>query len=129
MYAIIETGGKQYKVASGDTVKVDKLSSEPGVTITIEKVLAVVDGEKTVFGTPYINGAAVKAEVIGTEKAEKVLVYKKRPRRVYEKLRGHRQQFTSVKITEVSFGGLPWHIKKGLEAQGMAAIVYRKGLG
>ncbi|HAM53571.1 MAG TPA: 50S ribosomal protein L21 [Nitrospiraceae bacterium] len=105
MYAIIESGGKQYKVSSGDTVKVDKLSSEPGVTVTIEKVLLVVDGTRTVVGTPYITGAAVKAEVMGTEKAQKVLVYKKRARRVYEKIRGHRQQFTSVKITEVSFGG------------------------
>jgi large subunit ribosomal protein L21 len=105
MYAIIEIGGKQYKVASGDTVRVDKLSSEPGATVAIEKVLMIVDGTKTVFGNPYIKGAGVKAEVIGTEKAQKILVYKKRPRRVYEKLRGHRQQFTSVKITEVSFGG------------------------
>jgi len=105
MYAIIESGGKQYKVAVGDSVRVDKLSSEFGASIVIEKVLAIIDGTNTVFGTPYVTGAEVKAEVVGTEKARKVLIYKKRPRRVYEKLRGHRQPFTSVKITDVSLGG------------------------
>ncbi len=104
MYAMIETGGKQYKVSSGDVIKVDKLSSEPK-DITIDRVLAIVDGPKTVFGTPYVKGAEVKAEVVGAGKADKVLVYKKRPRRVYEKLRGHRQQFTTIKIKEVNIGG------------------------
>ncbi len=105
MYAIIETGGKQYKVASGDTVKVDAIPSEPGAVLDLDRVLAVIDGDKTVVGTPYLKGAEVKAEVVGNGKARKVLVYKKRPRRVYEKLRGHRQQFTTLKITEVRFGG------------------------
>ncbi len=105
MYAIVETGGKQYRVSSGDTIRVEKLSSEPGSVIGLEKVLAVIDGTKTVIGTPYVNGAEIKAEVMGLGKADKVLVYKKRPRRVYEKLRGHRQSFTTLKIKEVSFGG------------------------
>lgn len=105
MYAIIETGGRQYKVASGDTIKVDRIPSEPGAVVDIGKVLAVVDGEKTVLGTPYVRGAEVKAEVVGNGKAKKVLVYKKRPRRVYEKLCGHRQQFTTLKIKEITLGG------------------------
>ncbi len=105
MYAIVETGGKQYRVSSGDTIRVEKLSSEPGSIIGLEKVLAVIDGTKTTVGTPYVNGAEIKAEVMGSGKADKVLVYKKRPRRVYEKLRGHRQSFTTLKIKEVSFGG------------------------
>ncbi|HET6514764.1 MAG TPA: 50S ribosomal protein L21 [Thermodesulfovibrionales bacterium] len=105
MYAIIETGGRQVAVAAGDTVKVDKLSLEPGTGIQIDRVLAVVDGTKTVCGSPYVSGAEVKAEVVGTIKERKVLVYKKRPRRVYEKLRGHRQPYTVVKITEVNVGG------------------------
>lgn len=104
MYAIIETGGKQYKVSSGNTLKVDKLSSE-GTSVTIDKVLAIMDGEKTIYGTPYINGAGVKAEIIGTGKAKKVIVYKQRPRKVYRKLTGHRQQFTMLKINEVIYGG------------------------
>lgn len=105
MYAIIETGGKQYKVSSGDTVKVDLISSETGAILDIEKVLVIVDGSKTVVGTPYVKGAEVKAEVLGTGKGRKILVYKKRPRRVYEKLNGHRQPFTTLKIKEVTFGG------------------------
>jgi large subunit ribosomal protein L21 len=104
MYAIIETGGKQYKVSSGDTLKVEKLPSEDG-SITIDKVLAVVDGEKTVVGSPYVKGAGVTADIVGSGKSKKVIVYKQRPRKGYRKLTGHRQQFTTLKITEVSFGG------------------------
>lgn len=104
MYAIIETGGKQYKVSSGDRLKVDLLPTESG-DITIDKVLAIVDGEKSVIGTPYIKGAEVKAEVLGSEKAKKVIIYKQRPRKVYRKLTGHRQQLTVLKIKEVGFGG------------------------
>ena len=105
MYAIIEAGGKQYKVSSGNTVRVDMISSEPGAILALEKVLLIVDGAKTVVGAPYVKGAEVKAEVVGIGKAKKVLVYKKRPRRVYEKLTGHRQPFTTLKIKEISFGG------------------------
>ncbi len=105
MYAIVETGGKQYKVSSGDTIKVEKLSSETGAIIGLEKVLAIIDGAKTVVGAPYVKGAKIEAEVLAPGKARKVLVYKKRPRRVYEKLRGHRQSFTKLKIKEVIFGG------------------------
>lgn len=105
MYAIVDAGGKQYKVSPGDTVEVDKLTSEPGAVIALERVLMVVDGSKAIAGTPYVKGAEVKAEVLGSGKGKKVLVYKKRPRRVYEKLRGHRQQYTTLKIKEVVFGG------------------------
>lgn len=104
MYAIIETGGKQYKVSSGDRLKVDLLSTASG-DITIDKVLTIVDGEKSVIGTPYIKGAEVKAEVLGSEKAKKVIIYKQRPRKVYRKLTGHRQQLTVLKIKEIGFGG------------------------
>lgn len=104
MYAIIETGGKQYKVSSGDRLKVDLLPTASG-DITIDKVLTIVDGEKSVIGTPYIKGAEVKAEVLGSEKAKKVIIYKQRPRKVYRKLTGHRQQLTVLKIKEIGFGG------------------------
>lgn len=105
MYAIVEAGGKQYRVSSGDTIKVNMISSEAGAVLDLQKVLVIVDGSKTVVGTPYVKGAEIKAEVLGTGKARKVLVYKKRPRRVYEKLTGHRQPFTTLKIKEISFGG------------------------
>ncbi len=105
MYAIIEAGGKQYKVSSGDTLRADIPSAESGASIGIDRVLAIVDGAKTIVGTPYIKGAAVKAEVIGSGKATKVIIYKQRPRKGYRKLRGHRQPFTTLKIKEISFGG------------------------
>ncbi len=105
MYAIVEAGGKQYRVSSGDTIKVNMISSEAGAVLDLQKVLVIVDGPRTVVGTPYVKGAEIKAEVLGTGKARKVLVYKKRPRRVYEKLTGHRQPFTTLKIKEISFGG------------------------
>lgn len=104
MFAIIESRGKQYRVASGDTIRVDTLPSETG-EVTIDSVLAIVDGDKTVVGTPHVKGASVKAEVVGVVKDKKILVYKKRPRRVYEKLNGHRQPYSVLKIKEVTFGG------------------------
>jgi large subunit ribosomal protein L21 len=105
VYAIIEAGGKQYRVSSGDTLRADITSAESGSSIGIDRVLAIVDGAKTIVGTPYINGAEVKAEVIGSGKARKVIAYKQRPRKGYRKLRGHRQPFTTLKIKEISFGG------------------------
>jgi large subunit ribosomal protein L21 len=105
MYAIVEASGKQFRVSSGDTIRVEKLAAEPGSMVDLERVIAIIDGQKTVLGTPYVKGAEVKAEVVASGKDKKVLVYKKRPRRVYEKLRGHRQPFTTLKIKEVSFGG------------------------
>lgn len=105
MYAIIETGGKQYKVSSGDTIKVDRLALEQGSTINMDKVLAVMDGTRTIVGAPYVSGASVKAEVMDNIKAKKVIVFKQRPRKGYRKLRGHRQQMSVVKINEVNFGG------------------------
>ncbi|MFZ3122199.1 MAG: 50S ribosomal protein L21 [Thermodesulfovibrionales bacterium] len=108
MYAIIETGGKQYKVSSGDTIKVDKMAEEAGVAVTLDKVLAVVRDEKdkkNKIGAPYVKGAEVKAEVIGAVKGEKVIVHKQRPRKVYRKTNGHRQQYTALKINEIVIGG------------------------
>jgi large subunit ribosomal protein L21 len=105
MHAIVEMGGKQYKVAVGETIKVEKGSYETGATVNIDKVLAVVDGSNTICGTPYVNGAEVTAEAVGNGKSKKVLVYKQRPRKVYRKMRGHRQQFSMLKINEIRFGG------------------------
>lgn len=105
MYAIIETGGKQYKVSSGDTIKAQIQPVEDGSSINIDKVLAVMDGAKTIAGTPYISGAAVKAEVLSSGKSKKVIVYKQKPRKGYRRLRGHRQPFTLLKITEINAGG------------------------
>ncbi|MDI6745420.1 MAG: 50S ribosomal protein L21 [Thermodesulfovibrionales bacterium] len=104
MYAIVETGGKQYKVSSGDTIKVDKLTEEAGSAVTLNKVLAVID-KKSKLGKPYVKGAEVKAEVIGAVKGDKVIVHKQRPRKVYRKTNGHRQKYTALKINEITVGG------------------------
>ena len=104
MYAIIETGGKQYKVSSGDTIKVDKMAEAAGSVVTLNKVLAVID-KKSKLGKPYVKGAEVKAEIIGAVKGDKVLVHKQRPRKVYRKTNGHRQQYTALKINEILIGG------------------------
>ena len=104
MYAIIEASGKQYRVSSGETIQIDAQGSESGSSVTFDKVLAIVDGSKTTVGAPYVEGARVVAEVIGAVKGKKVLVYRKRARKVYEKLNGHRQPFTRVKIQEVIGG-------------------------
>lgn len=108
MYAIIKTGGKQYKVSSGDTIKVDKLAEEAGSAVTLDKVIAVIRDEKdkkNKIGAPYVKGAEVKAEVIGVVKGEKVIIHKQRPRKVYRKTNGHRQQYTALKINKIVIEG------------------------
>ena len=101
MYAIIATGGKQYKVAEGDIIKVEKLGAEAGTTYTFDQVLAVSnDGLK--IGNPTVEGATVEASVLGDGKAKKVVVYKYKPKTGYHKKNGHRQQYTSVKIEKIN---------------------------
>lgn len=99
MYAVIETGGKQYKVSEGDIIKVEKLGVKG--TFDFEKVLMVSDGTKVTFGNPFLSSAKVTAEIIGDEKAKKVLIFKQKPRKGYRRLRGHRQPYTKVKIKSI----------------------------
>ncbi len=101
MYAIIETCGKQYKVSPGKTIKVEKLSLERGADITFDKVLMVSREDVSTYGSPYVSGASVIASVEDIIKARKVIVYKQRPRKVYRKLRGHRQPYSTLKIKEI----------------------------
>jgi len=105
MYAIIETGGKQYKVSPGDTVKVEKLPFGNNTDITLDKVIMVSKDDKAVFGSPYVSGAKVLASVEETGKDRKVFVFKKRPRKNYRRLRGHRQNYSALKIKEILLGG------------------------
>jgi large subunit ribosomal protein L21 len=105
MYAIIENGGKQYRVSPGDMVTVEKLSLDAGANVTIDTVLLVNKDDKSTYGSPYISGAKVTATVEKNGRARKVLVHKQRPRKVYRKTNGHRQSFTSLKIKEIVFGG------------------------
>jgi large subunit ribosomal protein L21 len=101
LYAFVETSGRQFRVSSGESITVPAHLAEPGEEVTLEKVLAVVKENGTVFGSPYVENASVKAEVIGTGKSKKVLVFKKRPRKGFKRLRGHRQDYTTLKIKEI----------------------------
>ena len=101
MYAIIKTGGKQYKVAEGDILNVEKLNAEKGTEVVFDEVLAIVnDGEVTV-GKPFIDGAKVTATVEEQGKGEKILVFKYRAKVNYRKRMGHRQPYTAVKISGI----------------------------
>lgn len=100
MYAIIATGGKQYKVSEGDVIKVERLGAEPGAEVVFDQVL-VVGGEQTVVGSPVVDGASVKATVVANGRARKVIVYKYKPKTGYHKKNGHRQYFTQVKIDQI----------------------------
>ena len=103
MHAIIETGGKQYKVTEGDTLFIEKLASEAGENVTFDKVLAVIDGDKITVGTPVVEGAKVDASVVKNGKGKKVIVFKYKPKKGYRrkqgrKRQGHRQPYTKVQI-------------------------------
>lgn len=103
MYAVIATGGKQYKVQQGETLHVEKLDGvEPGKPVEFDQVLLVADGENVKIGTPRVAGAKVTAEVVVAEgRGPKLLIYKYRRRKGYRRKNGHRQPFTSVKITGI----------------------------
>jgi len=101
MYAIIATGGKQYRVSEGDVIKVEKLGVEAGTNYTFDQVLAVSDNGLKI-GDPTVSGATVEASVIGDGKARKVIVYKYKRKTGYHKKNGHRQQFTQVKIDKIN---------------------------
>lgn len=101
IYAIVETGGKQYKVSPGQTIDVERLPAEEGSTIELERVLLVADGDRVTVGKPTIEGAKVVAEVIGEGKGEKVIVFKYKPKVHYRRKTGHRQIYTRLAIKEI----------------------------
>jgi large subunit ribosomal protein L21 len=100
-YAVIRSGGKQYQVSEGETVRVDRLAGEPGSKVSFAEVL-LIGGAEPKFGTPTIAGAAVEGEIIGETLGEKLVVFKFRKRKRSRKKAGHRQSYTSVKITKVT---------------------------
>lgn len=101
MYAVIATGGKQYKVSEGDIIRVEKLGVEAGQTYTFDQVL-LVSGDEVKIGAPTVAGATVEADVIDNIKGKKVIVYKYKRKTGYHKKNGHRQQLTAVKITKIN---------------------------
>ena len=102
MYAVIRTGGKQYRVAKDDVLFVEKIAGEPGATVTLDDVLMVGEGKDAKTGTPKLAGAKVTATVLEHRQDEKVLVFKKRRRHNYRRKNGHRQELTVLRITAIS---------------------------
>lgn len=101
MHAVIRTGGKQYRVAEGDIVRVEKLDAEPGSTIELDDVLLITDGENAAVGTPVLEGRAVSADVQEHGRAGKIQVIKFKRRKKYRRMNGHRQHYTQLKITSI----------------------------
>ena len=102
MYAVIRTGGKQYKVASGEKIKVEQIAADVGQEIVIDQVLAVGNGAELQVGSPLVAGASVKATVVAQGKHDKVHIFKMRRRKHYRKSQGHRQTFTELQISAVT---------------------------
>ncbi len=108
MFAIVKTGGKQYRVVADDILKVEKLDGEKGDKILLTDVLLIANGDKQTVGTPSVSGAAVEAEVIAQGRAKKIIVFKKKRRQNYRRKAGHRQDITVLKVTKI--------IEKGAKA-------------
>ena len=101
MYAVIRTGGKQYKIAAGEKLKVETLPAEVGAEVVLDQVLMVGDGESVRVGQPVVAGATVKATVVAHGRGEKVKIFKMRRRKHYQKHQGHRQNYTELKIDSI----------------------------
>jgi large subunit ribosomal protein L21 len=102
MYAVIQTGGKQYRVAEKDTVTVEKLEAKPGSEISLDQVLLVADGDKLTFGKPLVKGAKVTAKVVEQDRGHRIRVFRFKKRKGYRKTIGHRQYVTRLLITKIS---------------------------
>ena len=102
MFAVLNTGGKQYKVSQGDLIEVEKLNTKAGDTVILDQVLMVGEGENVEVGSPYVSGYKVTGEVIEQGKGAKIIVFKKKRRKNYRRKNGHRQLFTQLKITEIT---------------------------
>ncbi len=102
MYAVIKTGGKQYKVAAGEKIKIEQIAADVGQEITIDQVLAIGAGAELTVGTPLVTGASVVATVLAQGRHDKVRIFKMRRRKHYQKRQGHRQNFTEIQISAVN---------------------------
>ncbi|MBY0422391.1 MAG: 50S ribosomal protein L21, partial [Parvularculaceae bacterium] len=105
MYAVVKTGGKQYRVSKDDLVTIERLEGEAGDVITLDSVLMIGEGAKIEVGKPYIAGAAVAGEIVEQGRGPKIIVFKKRRRQNYRRKNGHRQLLTTLRVTEILTGG------------------------
>jgi large subunit ribosomal protein L21 len=101
MFAVVKTGGKQYRVAAGDVIKVEKLAGEAGATVTLDEVLMVGEGAGAKVGTPLVAGAKVTAQVVAQARGPKIIVFKKKRRQNYRRKNGHRQDLTILRVTDI----------------------------
>lgn len=104
MYAVVESGGRQYKAIEGRAITVEQLPHETGVEIELDRVLLIADGDDVLVGRPVIEGAKVKATVLGEEKGPKIRVFKMHPRKRYRRRKGHRQTYTRLRVDEIVKG-------------------------
>ena len=102
MYAVIKTGGKQYRVVNGEKLKIEQIPADVGAEITLEEVLMLGEGESVTIGTPLITGASIKATVLSQGRHDKVTIFKMRRRKHYQKHQGHRQNYTEIRIDGIS---------------------------
>lgn len=102
MYAIIKTGGKQYRVSAGEKLQVEKLNAEIGAEVVLDQVLMLVDGDNVTLGKPLVSGASVKATIIGHKRGEKLKIFKMRRRKHFRKTLGHRQDYTQIQISGIA---------------------------
>jgi len=105
MFAVVRTGGKQYRVAENDVIVVEKLAGDAGEVIVLGDILAVGDDKAQIIGTPTVSGASVAAQVLEQTRGDKIIVFKKKRRQGYRRKRGHRQELTALRVTEILIGG------------------------
>ena len=102
MYAVIKTGGKQYRVAQGETLKIETVAGDVGSAVVLDKVLMVGEGDKVTVGKPLINGATVKATIVSHGRGDKIRIFKMRRRKHYQKHQGHRQNYTELSVESIN---------------------------
>jgi large subunit ribosomal protein L21 len=102
MYAVVKTGGKQYKVAAGEKLRIEQIAGDVGSEVVLDQVLMLADGDAVTLGTPLVSGASVKATVLAHGRGDKVRIFKLRRRKHYQKRQGHRQNYTEIKIEAIS---------------------------
>lgn len=121
MYAIVKCGGKQIKVQAGDIVRVERMESAAGETVTLDQVLLVGEGDKVTVGTPLVSGAKVSAAVLEQVRDKKVIIFKKKRRQNYRRKKGHRQYLTVLHVTEIAAGGKTVKSERKVEAKAAVA--------
>lgn len=121
MYAVVKTGGKQYRVAKDDVIRIERLEGEAGDVVTLDHVLMIANGADVTVGAPFIDGAAVAGEIVDQARAKKIIVFKKRRRQNYRRKKGHRQHLTVLRVTDILTNGAKPSAKKAAKPAAKAA--------